>query len=546
MIAKTKCCTREELESLLRDSIDAQTAEQFTEHVETCAKCHQNLMKMAGNDQWWSDSKNYLASIEAATEGSGFFSQPTEPKPQHVPNQLGHYRIESVVGFGGMATVYRALDLELNRPVAVKVLHHHLSASGNSRQRFLREAQSAAAIAHPNVIPIYGVHNLEGYSFLVMPLVLGGSLQQRIDREGPLSLIDVLRIGLQIAEALDSAHSHGVIHRDVKPANILLEDGSLRVLLSDFGLARTLDDSTLTASGMIAGTPAFMSPEQARGEAIDFRSDLYSLGSVMFSMATGHAPYQSPSTLKLLRAVGSEPFPSVHRYQEQLPIWFDKLIGLLTTADAVKRLPNAKAVADIMRQALAYCSNPKSNKLPEVLVSQTFPSLPFVSDWLVGRSLVHKVARLSVVTVGLLFASWFMLTWIAGTRGTANRNVGANVLSSASNSREVNRGMRMFPSNNGASNSDMLKDNALTNDTSSRIQYGNNYPSPPGAVVQPIHTGNVNADWHSWDDGLDATLSRIEGDLGRLREQDNGFDSQGARIGNEAPLGHVQFSGGVK
>lgn len=353
MVASSRCATQNELSQLLSDRIGTDEQQRWYEHLEHCSKCQSQLITLTAPETLWEESRQQLREWD---------SEP-EPCDESVEEVLAHYRVEGTIGYGGMATVYRGFDPQLHRPVAIKVLHHHLARTGSSRQRFLREAQSAAAIAHPNVIPIYGVHQAAGKSFLVMPLITGGSLQQRIDREGPIGLEDMLRIALQIAEALDAAHMRGVIHRDVKPANILLEDGNKRVVLSDFGLARTLDDAAITASGLIAGTPAYMSPEQARGETVDHRSDLYSLGSVMYAMCTGHSPFQATSTLKILREVSSDVFPSVHRFQEQLPIWVDGLIARLTTREPSQRLEKAAAATELIRECMLHVLNP-SHPLP--------------------------------------------------------------------------------------------------------------------------------------------------------------------------------------
>ncbi|MCY2963624.1 MAG: serine/threonine-protein kinase, partial [Planctomycetota bacterium] len=161
----------------------------------------------------------------------------------------------------------------------MKVLAPHLAVGGPARRRFAREAQAVAAILHPNVMPILSVHSNGKLPYLVMPFLACESLQQRIERHGPLDTVDVLRIGLQTAKGLAAAHIQGIVHRDVKPANILLERGVERVMLTDFGLARAVDDAQITRTGLIAGTPQYMSPEQIRGEALDARSDLFSLGS---------------------------------------------------------------------------------------------------------------------------------------------------------------------------------------------------------------------------------------------------------------------------
>lgn len=222
---------------------------------------------------------------------------------------MGVYEVSGVIGYGGMGVILKALEPSLNRYVALKVLWPHLAVHGAARQRFAREARAAAAVVHEHVVPIYAVDEFQGIPYIVMQYVPGRSLQDRITRDGGLPLEQILRIGRQIAAALDAAHAQGLVHRDVKPANILLENGIERVLVTDFGLARTADDASLTHSGMVAGTPQFMSPEQARGELIDHRSDLFSLGSVLYTMCTGHPPFraetlmvkvQVPLTLRLV------------------------------------------------------------------------------------------------------------------------------------------------------------------------------------------------------------------------------------------------------
>ncbi len=358
MVAPIRCATREELQSLLLDRCNHIDGQHWTEHIALCGHCNTVLSAMAAPDDLWNESRQHFSSVEFSKDEKENECAPDEPFAKFL---LAHYHVEGIVGYGGMATVYRGFDPQLHRAVAIKVLHPHLAKAGNSRQRFLREAQSAASITHPNVIPIFGVHQEEGKTFLVMPLIANGSLQHRIDQDGPLCLEDTLRIGLQIAEALAAAHANGVIHRDVKPANILLEDGDKRVVLSDFGLARTLDDASITASGLIAGTPAYMSPEQARGEQVDHRTDLFSLGSVLYAMCTGHSPFQASSTLKLLREVSDAPFQSVHRYQEHLPIWLDALIARFTASDPGKRVANATLGAELLRGCLLHATNPNQS-----------------------------------------------------------------------------------------------------------------------------------------------------------------------------------------
>lgn len=399
MVAPVRCATREELTFLLKDNAPHLDAQHWTDHIAQCTHCSSVLSAIAAPDDLWNESRRHFSIIDFLDEVDEKSPEAEEPFAKF---QLAHYQIEGIVGYGGMATVYRGFDPQLHRAVAIKVLHPHLAKAGNSRQRFLREAQSAASITHPNVIPIFGVHQEEGKTFLVMPLITNGSLQHRIDRDGPLCLEDTLRIGLQIAEALAAAHANGVIHRDVKPANILLEDGDKRVVLSDFGLARTLDDASITASGLISGTPAFMSPEQARGEQVDYRTDLYSLGSVLYAMCTGHSPFQASSTLKLLREVSETPFQSIHRYQEHLPIWLDALIARFAAAEPSKRVANASSAVELLRNCLIHVTNP-NHPLPHEL--KTHKKRSRVSQINVGICLACVLCVLVGVTVNFMTPS---------------------------------------------------------------------------------------------------------------------------------------------
>src|SRR5262245_25454949 len=201
--------------------------------------------------------------------------------PSSEPGSLGrldHYEVLEVVGRGGTGVVLRARDTKLLRIVALKVLAAPLAASGSARQRFAREARAAAAVRDDHVIDIHTVRDDAPLPYLVMEFVDGPNLETLLRKGGPLEVKEVLRIGIQVASGLAAAHKQGLVHRDVKPANVLLENGVQRVKLTDFGLARAADDASLTQSGLIAGTPLYMAPEQAAGEPIDARTDLFSLG----------------------------------------------------------------------------------------------------------------------------------------------------------------------------------------------------------------------------------------------------------------------------
>jgi len=183
-----------------------------------------------------------------------------------------------------MGIVFKGFDTELNRPVAINILSSYLAGIGSALKRFAREARAAAAVVHDHVVPIHNVETERETPFLMMKYIGGESLQCRIDREGALELCEILRIGNQVASGLAAAQQQGLVHRDIKPSNILMEQGVERALITDFGLARASDDASLTQTGFHPGTPQYMSPEQSSGEPVDARSDLFSLGSVLYTM----------------------------------------------------------------------------------------------------------------------------------------------------------------------------------------------------------------------------------------------------------------------
>jgi serine/threonine protein kinase len=196
----------------------------------------------------------------------------------------------------------------------------------------------------------------------------GQSLQHRLDEAGPLSVVEVLRIGSQIASGLAAAHAQGLVHRDIKPANILLEQGIERVAITDFGLARAIDDASLTRTGVLAGTPAYMSPEQARGETVDHRADLFSLGSVMYAMCAGRPPFRAESTVAVLKRICEEEPTPLAQLNVELPPWLARIIARLHSKSPADRISSAAEVADLLQRSLAHVQNPSSVPLPDELV----------------------------------------------------------------------------------------------------------------------------------------------------------------------------------
>ncbi len=235
----------------------------------------------------------------------------------------------------------KAFDPALSRNVAIKVLSASLATCGAARRRFLREARAAAAVAHEHVVAVHAVVETAGLPFLVMEYVPGRSLQDRLDKQGPLgSLAEILRIGMQTAAGLAAAHAQGLVHRDVKPANILLENGVERVRLTDFGLARAAADAGVTQSGVVAGTPHYMAPEQARAEATDHRADLFSLGSTLYAMCTGHPPFRADSAVAVLRRVSDDTPRPIREINAEIPDWLEAIIAKLHAKSPEPALPD--------------------------------------------------------------------------------------------------------------------------------------------------------------------------------------------------------------
>src|SRR5688500_12032194 len=205
----------------------------------------------------------------------------------------GRYSLDRELGRGGMGVVFLARDVALDRPVAIKLLPPALASSPAARARFLREARAAARLSHPHIVPVHAVEEQGDLAFFVMAYVDGETLGERVRRTGPLSSAAGMRVMQEVAWALAHAHAHGVVHRDVKPDNILLEHGSGRALVTDFGIAHVADVHETPAGGQPVGTPHYMSPEQGAGGPVDARSDLYALGATLFVAATGRPPFQA-------------------------------------------------------------------------------------------------------------------------------------------------------------------------------------------------------------------------------------------------------------
>ncbi len=266
---------------------------------------------------------------------------------------LGQYQILEELGRGGMAIVYKGYQASLERHVAIKVLPHQFSFDQDFIERFLREARGAAALRHPNIVTIHDVSQQDGTYFFVMEFLQGRTLEQILEEGKPIPPPRVERIIAQIANALDYAHSQGLIHRDVKPSNIIVdEEHNDHVMLMDFGLVRATEGSTLTKTGMIVGTPEYMSPEQAQGQTIDHHTDIYSLGVVLYQMLTGKSPFSRPTSHAILLAHLMYEPPSVSEVNAALPRSVALVVAKALVKDKNQRYDHAGQLAQDLKIAL--------------------------------------------------------------------------------------------------------------------------------------------------------------------------------------------------
>ena len=376
-------CDPDLLKQSLNEQLSEQAEERLIAHLDECKICRQQLETLAGAPKDWSTieealkEERYADSLQWSNISSSENPIPTDfavdfllPSDQADSiGRLDDIEIHSVIGHGGNGIVLKGYQAQLKRLVAVKVMAPALAASAAARQRFAREAQATAAVVHPNVMPILTVHSEGSLPYLVMPFVDCESLQQRIDSSGSLSVLDVLRIAHQVASGLAAAHTQGLVHRDVKPANILLEKRINRVMLTDFGLARAADDASLTRTGLIAGTPSYMSPEQARGDVVDARSDLFSLGSVMYAMATGRPPFRAETVYGILRRVTDETPRPAHQVNTEIPLWLSALIARFQHTNPDHRITDSETAAELLQECLAHEQQPAAFELP-IMVRQ--------------------------------------------------------------------------------------------------------------------------------------------------------------------------------
>ena len=403
---KNLACQTFERVDVLADDCDQQTRAEFELHLDSCEACQQRITESAAGEGWWAKTATRLLTIDEieipaqiesrlSVSSSVFVpsfetdrkhnkitslgsSQESAPDWQRIldppshPEMLGRidqFEIESKIGQGGMGIVLKGFDRDLNRAVAIKVLAPHLASNGTSRKRFAREARAAAAVVHQNVVPIYAVNASDTRPYIVMQLVSGHSLQSLIEENGPLDVREIVRIAIQVADGLAEAHQQGLIHRDIKPANILIEQDVSRVMITDFGLARASDDASMTQTGWIAGTPHYMSPEQARGETLDSRSDLFSLGALMYFLGTGRVPFRSDKSFAVIQKILNEQPASPLEVNNELSPMLSDIIEKLLEKNPQDRFKSAAAVRDLLKRYLSHLHQPEKVAKPNRIIT---------------------------------------------------------------------------------------------------------------------------------------------------------------------------------
>ena len=402
------CPDPQQLRHLVNGDLNEHAEAALEEHLSSCELCRAQVEQRIQSSDWWKQARTSLKSSpsEASADeaDSNCFDVLSLLGPTDDPDKLGRiaeYEVVGIIGRGGMGVVFKAFDPRLNRFVAIKMLLPHLAVSGAARKRFAREGQAAAAVVDDYVLPIHAVAEWRGVPYLVTQYSRGTTLQKRVRNQGPLELKEILRIGMQTARGLAAAHAQGLVHRDVKPSNILLDGSVERAMLTDFGLARAVDDASITRTGIIAGTPQYMSPEQARGGSVDARSDLFSLGCVQYFLCTGRPPFRADNSYAILRLITDEEPRAIREINPEIPEWLCAVVQKLMAKKADDRYDSAMEVAELLETCLAHVQQPTVVVLPGSLVATTNPHLAFLNPR--RKGLFTMVALLVMALSGVMF-----------------------------------------------------------------------------------------------------------------------------------------------
>ncbi|MEK7668160.1 MAG: serine/threonine-protein kinase [Gemmatimonadota bacterium] len=361
--------------------------------MSTCLACSQEILASAAYCPRCGTPNPEAPTIPTPTEGaSGTEQIPVDELKVRLQRALGRdFVVEPLLGEGGFAWVFAAQDRKLSRRIAVKVLRLELTASRSSKQRFVREAESAASLSHPHVLPIFFVGEGEGLVFFGMPLVEGEALDALLAREGQVPEAEVARIGAEIADALAEAHAHGLVHRDVKPANVLLQGAKRRVLVTDFGIAKAAASKAdkLTGTGVVIGTPHYMSPEQAGGSAeVDHRSDIYSLGVVLWQMLAGALPFDGPDSQGILVQHLTKDLPPVRSRRPDVSPGLARIVERCCAKKPQDRFQSAAEVAEALRTGVVAAA-PGGHRRRQVIVAAAVAGVVIIAGGVVSTLAVR-------------------------------------------------------------------------------------------------------------------------------------------------------------
>ncbi|WP_442511556.1 WD40 repeat domain-containing serine/threonine protein kinase [Novipirellula sp. SH528] len=464
MPVATTCLTRDQIQSLIRGSLPPSELQQLTEHIGSCSACQEALQMAATgtleieslvanrmtmnppNDSAYWPAIQSVADVDKATlppdtstqfnPGASTSADTPGPtpgvatpplnflEPSEDPAYLGrldHFQIARVIGRGGMGIVLEAFDTHLQRSVAIKVLNPEFAKNDTARQRFCREGRAAAAISHEHVVSMYQVaRESDGkIAYLVMQLIDGETLENRLANHSPLPAAEVARMGMQIAAGLSAAHGRGMIHRDIKPANVLIEKETDRIKLTDFGLARAADDVKLTKTGMVTGTPLYMSPEQAMGSEADEKSDLFSFGVVLYEMAAGKSPFQAPSIVGVMKKVMDENPEPPHRVNPAIPRKLSDVIMALLEKKPDDRPESINSVATVLAGIVTQFGPISPLQFPAIKAND--------AKRLSGkhRAIARRVSyvAIAIAAIGLITLGAVLGGWIFSPAPTATNNI---------------------------------------------------------------------------------------------------------------------------
>jgi serine/threonine-protein kinase len=426
-------CRPEWVSEYLNGALKAEDEKIFESHLDSCIDCRRILETQAAEERFWGETRFALnqpldstipedevrrlanslrlafhssvtidpASLEDEEESNAGWKHWLGPPT--MENSLGRvlkYEILSIIGQGGMGIVFRAYDTELNRIVAVKTLSAEVRFHGEARQRLLREARATALLNHPNIISIFAFETWAGVPFIVSPYIPGGNLHDFVSNN-ELSIEQLLEMAIQVTEALAVLHENGVIHRDLKPTNILVNQETQQLILCDFGLARIEADNDITAQSAIVGTPFFMSPEQANGLQIDTRSDLFSLGSLIYWLLSKQYPFTDRTKLGVLKQIVDNEPADLRSLVPTMPSSVQQIVQGLFVKERDRRLGPAWKVAELLKESLV------EDEKNQPTITRDFPAVPAKEKRTAPKPRLRSVAFIVVgmVVAGVLLRS---------------------------------------------------------------------------------------------------------------------------------------------